>query len=295
MVSLDGRTSIVPPPLSCGVARFVIHGSIAAETMKPLESSRQAKRCVRNERRGRGAVRDSKLSEKAFTLIELLVVIAIIAILASMLLPSLSKAKAKAKRIGCVSNLRQLGFAMALYTSDNRETYPNSGAGWPAQPFYDTWHQLSAYISTNNKSFFLCPADNAQYAWNIRTANLRGIVAKKDLPFPSSYYEYQHFFYDDHNSPTVLKVTMRRPGQVKFPSLKAMITCYTGTDYLLEDATTGGKVKTAAHGKGLNWVFADGRSASVPFVMMTDTLYYNYNIPFDHDWTIGGLQGLDMK
>src|SRR5262245_17758019 len=68
---------------------------------------------------------------QGFTLIELLVVIAIIAILAGILLPSLSSAKAKARQIQCVNNEKQLALTWTLYADDNNEQLVPNGYGIP--------------------------------------------------------------------------------------------------------------------------------------------------------------------
>jgi prepilin-type N-terminal cleavage/methylation domain-containing protein len=104
--------------------------------------------------------------ENAFTLIELLVVIAIIAILAGLLLPALSEAKISALSIKCQGNLRQIGIAMNLYTTEY-EKYPlcaTMTAGIAGMP-YALWDAKVLPYAANTRELFACPADKLAPKW----------------------------------------------------------------------------------------------------------------------------------
>lgn len=170
-----------------------------------------------------------------FSLLELLIVIGIIALLLSILSPSLGKAKSAAMRLKCAHNLKQIHLAMLMYLNGNNDTYPCAedpvsedpgnpywlwmGRGW--RSFVEPY--LGGNIDANHPSVLFCPQDR---------------VAKHD--FESTSYAYSMAFYhspaqidsittirdtyDIPGTPSVAKPSVRqRSSNVARPSQKILI------------------------------------------------------------------------
>jgi prepilin-type N-terminal cleavage/methylation domain-containing protein len=107
-------------------------------------------------------INTSKAQNRGFTLIELLVVIAIIAILAAMLLPSLSRAKSKGQRTYCMNSLRQINIFIQLYSDENTDFMPahrNQGFNTSDRAISMTnwWGTTIIGYAQNKSNFFHCP------------------------------------------------------------------------------------------------------------------------------------------
>jgi len=145
-----------------------------------------------------------KKTKKGFTLIELLVVIAIIAILAAMLLPALARAREQARRSVCISNLKQLGLALKMYSQDYKEFFPLASNAAIAPTANDASTQSTvenlrllydAYISSVDT--FTCPSDIKKNS---------SITNTSDLLYQKVSYAYARSLSEQVDTETVLMV-----------------------------------------------------------------------------------------
>lgn len=240
--------------------------------------------------------------QSKFTLIELLIVIAIIAILASMLLPALNKAREKAREITCASNLKSWGVCYQFYLNDNREFFPLCDpARWAGTT--GPWKNMTAAQKTSSRwNSIVFPYMNRKLATTQSMqcpTILSAPISWGIYPIPGNGYAQGYALDGCGNDKSKLKIMKNvvRPGQTPL-----LIEKYSDYAFDYNDAPdNGGKFNTSLkQSKGLNLfhnqkgnqMYADGHVGArtysqFPYSWRASFWGYYYDI---NNWS-GGAYG----
>ena len=220
------------------------------------------------------------IKKNGFTLIELLVVIAIIAILAAILFPVFAQAREKARSTNCLSNMKEIGTSIMMYTDDYDETYPMSYLDKTAEGgTFAEWQDL-LYPYIKNYKIFYCPSSPRKYPGNGTNDQKR--TYSDNFNYTSNRVIMQYYFAGNKVS-AVPMTAVKNPADIyliwdgSYLSLSGtdLTLCglyiaylpgsgsFNGTAYNTTHDTAGeGKsdYMNGRHNLGVNMTFADGHA-----------------------------------
>lgn len=214
--------------------------------------------------------------KKAFTLIELLVVIAIIALLLSIVMPALGRAKVYAQRIICSNHLKQQSLGTILYSNENDSYVPTSGLGpWLWDTSFWMTNELSRYAGFTENDTYFCPANKTKVADDARFWQYSWVASGGPYPNPVTLRD---------------ESTLTAAQQKQYYRVLPYI--YMFDKY---DSTTGASIlnKTLVSGEKANWIrkLSDVKAAGAKTMIMDVIISEQNNWNF-FNITSGGIVAL---